>query len=254
MLFYSSQPPSEAGTVTPVQRRRDCWPLRREVMTSSAPAWQDLCGEGKVRIWEILSSRVCRTQCGYVVWGKGVLIMTPRLLAWVPEWMTLPCTDVKGYSDFPSGPFWFAVSGTPKGKSHLKLDMFVWEWAGCLGREFGVITMEMHLSLSVSATCMHAHTPGTFLYTLLHSQKFQQLAVCQSHRPNLKIRDFHCECCGILGPKVRCKKCYTKRVFSRWKVRETTYRNSEESVVKKYLKRNNLKKNLSTYSFWEMLL
>lgn len=45
----------------------------------------------------------------------------------VPEWMTLSCTDVKGYSDFPSGPFWFAVSGTPKGKSHLKLDMFVWE-------------------------------------------------------------------------------------------------------------------------------
>lgn len=41
MLFYSSPPPSEAGTSTPVQRRRDCWPLRREVMTSSAPAWQD---------------------------------------------------------------------------------------------------------------------------------------------------------------------------------------------------------------------
>lgn len=65
------------------------------------------------------------------VWVRGlrerVLIMTPRPLAWVSEWMTLPCTGVRGYSDFPSGPFWFAVSGTPKGKSHLKLDMFVWE-------------------------------------------------------------------------------------------------------------------------------
>lgn len=46
MLFYSSQPPSEAGTITPVQRR-DYWPLRREVMPSSAPAWQDSCGRGR---------------------------------------------------------------------------------------------------------------------------------------------------------------------------------------------------------------